>query len=116
VRVEYWEARPERHKEWLEKYSQKQREYCRKNKPYLRAYGLSRDQYDAMVLSQGGKCFICRELPTARGLFVDHCHKTKRLRKLLCHHCNVALGHLGDNPALAIRCAVYLIMYEKLNT
>lgn len=61
-------------------------------------YGISLDDYRAMLSSQGGRCAICRGTRTARGreLAVDHCHKTGRVRGILCVHCNVALGQARD--------------------
>jgi Recombination endonuclease VII len=59
-------------------------------------YGISLEEYDAMLERQGGVCAICKKAP-ARGkvLFVDHCHVTGRVRGLLCAKCNsvLAFGH-----------------------
>ena len=77
----------------------------------LRQYGLSPEGFQALLKSQGGKCAICRsENPSARhGKFcIDHCHKTGRIRGLLCHPCNVALGRLGDNPEAIKRVLDYV--------
>ncbi len=63
-----------------------------------RKYGLSPDAYDAMLVEQGGRCACCGEPfsgPTKdgkRSVCVDHCHKTGRVRGLLCSGCNVAIG------------------------
>ena len=68
-------------------------------------YGLSAEEYIAMVLAQDGACAICHEV---KPLCVDHNHETGNVRKLLCHHCNRALGLLQDNPYLLARAADYL--------
>ncbi len=61
------------------------------------AYGLTSERYEDMLLRQGGCCAVCKRPPSERKLSVDHCHATKRIRGLLCHSCNVALGLLKDN-------------------
>lgn len=64
----------------------------------MRAYGLTVEQYDTMVLVRGGTCDLCGQVPTgAYPLGVDHDHDTRAVRGLLCARCNGALGILGDN-------------------
>lgn len=58
-------------------------------KERLAKYGLTPDEYDAMVEEQDGRCAICGE---QRKLSVDHCHETGRVRGLLCVPCNGWLG------------------------
>lgn len=53
----------------------------------------------------GGVCMICE---AAKATSMDHCHITGRLRGLLCHNCNVGLGHFRDSPALLSRAIVYI--------
>lgn len=60
-----------------------------------KVYGLSPDQYDAMVLSQEGRCNICKEPQSL--LCVDHCHDSKVVRGLLCNYCNLMLGQSRDS-------------------
>ncbi len=79
-------------------------------------YGITADEYDRMFDEQGGKCAICgdSELPidprTGKkyDLAIDHCHKTRCVRKLLCHHCNMGLGGFKDNPELLHAAISYL--------
>ena len=56
-----------------------------------RLYGLDWNDFCTMVKSQRGKCLICSKKPKQR-LSVDHCHKTGRIRGLLCQPCNLRVG------------------------
>lgn len=63
----------------------------------LRAYGMVAADYDRMVKDQGGRCKLCGSDSTGRNdryrfWNIDHCHKTGRVRGLLCHFCNITLG------------------------
>lgn len=85
------------------------------NRHLLKNYGLTREQYDAMIVAQGGKCAICDEVPVPRTgqknfrIFdVDHCHATNRVRGLLCHRCNVMLGQARDRPEVLQAAILYL--------
>jgi predicted nucleic acid-binding Zn ribbon protein len=68
-----------------------------------RNYGLSYFQYISMHKEQQGLCKICnREGYTMTEhhklkLVVDHCHTTGKVRGLLCHDCNRALGLFKDD-------------------
>lgn len=66
-------------------------------------YGLTVEQYQAMIEAQNGVCAICREVPRHRSrtegrFLVDHCHTTGKVRGLLCHNCNVSIGLLKEDP------------------
>lgn len=54
-------------------------------------YGLTHAEFEAMLARQRGKCAACSEPFTATP-HVDHCHKTKKVRALLCRRCNLAVG------------------------
>lgn len=62
-------------------------------------YGITSEDYNDMLVLQGGVCAICKNPPTLRMLHlrVDHCHKTGRVRGLLCHGCNTGIGNLKDS-------------------
>lgn len=74
----------------------------------LRLYGLTPETFDAMLTEQNGRCAICRNEPDARGLVVDHCHATGRVRGLLCVPCNVGLGNFAENEAIMRSAIEYL--------
>lgn len=65
-----------------------------------RYYGITLEQYEEMFIAQKGVCLTCG-LPEQRAgreyLSVDHCHKTGKIRGLLCSLCNTALGCAKDN-------------------
>lgn len=68
-------------------------------------YGINKNQYDAMVLLQCGKCKIC-DLP--KKLVVDHDHATGEVRGLLCSKCNSGLGLFEENTFNLQRAIGYL--------
>ena len=65
----------------------------------LRSYGLPKGRYKKILALQKGCCAICKiNTPAPKKTFcVDHCHKTGKVRGLLCHRCNTMLGHAKDN-------------------
>lgn len=72
-------------------------------------YGLLPQQWDALYDQQLGRCAICLiTLAEVKKICVDHDHVTGRVRGLLCHGCNVAIGHLQDDPDLLRRAAEYV--------
>ena len=73
----------------------------------LHRYGIDREQYVAMLEAQQHRCPICLALLT-KDIHVDHCHETGRVRGLVHGGCNLALGHLKDDPARCRRAAAYL--------
>lgn len=75
-----------------------------------RTYGLTLEEYDALLDRQGGGCALCGALPEVqeRALHVDHDHETGAVRGVLCSECNVGLGRFSDSPALLERAAVYV--------
>ena len=74
-------------------------------------YGITPEQYDAMLAAQGGHCAVC---PVMRGsvhrerLYVDHDHETGKVRGLLCSVHNVILGLVKDDSGLLEALVAYL--------
>lgn len=74
-------------------------------------YGLTFEGYEEMLRKQNGVCKICLSPPPKqrkKRLSVDHCHKTGRVRGLLCDSCNRGLGLFKDNPDLMLNAISYL--------
>lgn len=63
-------------------------------------FGISEDDYNRMLKKQKNLCFICRKpesvvhMGKTPRLSVDHCHKTNKVRGLLCYACNHLIGFL----------------------
>jgi hypothetical protein len=57
-------------------------------------YKLSAEEYDEMMLKQVGSCAICKNDFGGVRPHIDHCHKTGKVRGLLCGSCNMALGYI----------------------
>lgn len=79
-----------------------------------RYYGLTGEQYGAMVAAQEGVCAICKKPETAvangniKPLSVDHNHETGAIRSLLCSSCNHMLGHARESRDTLIAAIRYL--------
>lgn len=89
----------------------------RKTKSYQlkRLYGLTLEDFDAMLESQGGVCGCCgNEFSTQhkRDMMVDHDHGTGRFRGIVCAKCNYILGRHGHDIAILHKAVAYL---ERLN-
>ena len=109
---------------WQKRNPERVRTYNRRGarKWHLKAvYGMTVEQYEEMWTAQGGRCanracsyeapmrpliFPRRRRPFAdpnrplivpRALVVDHCHRTGKVRGLICPRCNTALGLAGDD-------------------
>jgi hypothetical protein len=101
------------------KWREENAEYI-KDKRLRRLYGISLEQYNALHNAQGGTCAICGEsekrinkFGVSLDLCVDHCHKTGKVRGLLCCACNRAIGYFRDNPSLCHSGGYYLVKYRN---
>jgi len=80
----------------------------------LNKYGITIEEYDNLLTKQKGKCAVCQCKPKHKCkqqsyLCIDHCHKTGKVRGLLCQVCNKALGMLKDDPQLLKTALNYLL-------
>lgn len=118
-----YRADPNKYNEWHRRYRRAHRELYRESRrrswardpsrgrnQNLKKYGLTSAAFDELLASQGGLCAICRTSnPGGKGQFhVDHCHESGRVRGLLCHACNLALGQMKDDPSRLREAALYL--------
>lgn len=75
-----------------------------------RKFGITVQDYLELFNKQKGCCAICKkhQFKFKRKLAVDHDHKTGKIRKLLCEHCNRGLGAFYDKSRLLQKAIVYL--------
>lgn len=105
-----------------EQWRQEKRDFYRTDKGFLvsrswylrKQFGITLEQYDEMHKSQGGVCSICAKPEVemrgmkVKHLAVDHCHRTGKIRGLLCQRCNKMLGYSRDNPRVLLAAVEYL--------
>ena len=82
---------------------------------YLRRnYQIVLSDYEAMLMKQQHTCAICGGEGFVMAahhklkLVVDHCHASGKVRGLLCHNCNRALGLLKDSKDNIMRALAYV--------
>jgi DNA-directed RNA polymerase subunit RPC12/RpoP len=80
----------------------------------MKKYGIKQADYERMLEAQGGVCAICKKPPKKIHLNVDHDHKTKRIRGLLCPNCNRRLIGRFRNATLFRIAAEYLERLKAL--
>lgn len=88
----------------------------RKNWHLKRVFGITLDEYRGMLKKQNEVCAICLKKDTGKMLAVDHCHKTKVIRGLLCQKCNRAIGQLDDDIQRLNRAIGYLTGTRYIKT
>jgi hypothetical protein len=109
----------ERTKEWHKRNPHKLRGSQLKIKYWPKLTSLEAvAEYNKLLKRQSNVCAICKrpetglykkgELTRNKDLAVDHCHKTNKVRGLLCQKCNHAVGLLQNNPDICRMAANYL--------
>ncbi len=86
-----------------------------------RKYGLTLIQYNELLKSQNNVCAICGKgetsvdarVGTTKKLAVDHCHKSGKIRGLLCWRCNGTLGKIDDSLDYLKKIEAYLIKHKE---
>lgn len=81
----------------------------------LKRFGITVADYEMLLKKQMGRCAICRTKaplppysPAKKRFAVDHCHRTGRVRGILCGRCNSGVGQFRDSPNLMRAAARYL--------
>ena len=102
--------------EYRNKHKNQVKEYQKTHKDIrlsqrIKKYGLSANDYYKLLEKQNGECAICgTDIGDINGnrLYVDHNHKTGKVRGLLCSNCNFGIGSLKDSIELLKKAIIYL--------
>jgi len=83
----------------------------------VKRYGITLQRLEEMIVEQDNKCYLCgkdgsENLPYQK-LAIDHCHKTNKVRKLLCTNCNVLLGTLKDDVDFLQKLIDYINLFKN---
>lgn len=117
-------------KEWENKNKEKRREIKKRWRQNNRSlskkihrnsalkfkYGITQTEYEEILSHQGGVCACCSRFPdNKRNLGVDHDHSSGEIRGLLCDHCNVGIGRLGDCEEGVFAALAYLKRAKQMD-
>lgn len=101
----YYAANPEKRRAYAEKYRSEGRTRAAQIKS---RYGLTADQFESLLATQGDVCAVCVGGFVGRKMYVDHDHATGAVRGIVHMECNTLMGLSKDNPELLERAAAYL--------
>jgi len=103
-------------RQWRKEHPERLKQWRRDNKVNLKKaklkhrYGLPYEEWLMIWESQDGRCIICKKkFKTPSDACVDHNHKTKKIRGLLCRKCNFGISNFYDDPKLTARATEYLL-------
>ncbi len=108
ARRKWSEKNPNQRQEYYRKHPEKFKEMRFKMMMWRIGVKMTYQEFKKLLKKQGGKCAICRMFEKKRRMSVDHCHKTGKVRGLLCRTCNIGLGQFKDNPELLKKAIKYL--------
>ncbi len=81
---------------------------------YLQSrYGIDEKEYERLLVLQHRVCAVCGRAGKTRRLAVDHNHKTKKVRGLLCPKCNWGIGWFREDTRVLRAAADYLDKYNS---
>lgn len=75
-------------------------------------YGLSQIEVAKMLANQNFECEICK-VNIKTKYHIDHCHKTGKVRSLLCSRCNQAIGLLDEDQSKIQNAADYIKRFAR---
>ena len=76
-----------------------------RNRKFKSTYGVTLEEYQHLLAIQKGGCATCG---STERLSVDHCHKSGKVRGVLCGKCNSALGFARDCTTTLAQLICYL--------
>jgi hypothetical protein len=80
---------------------------CRKKAMVAGRVGISLIEYRKLLVAADGLCALCRQSFGARPN-IDHCHRTGKIRGVLCSRCNTGIALFLDSTELLNAAILYL--------
>ncbi len=77
-----------------------------------RTYGITMEELEALLVSQNHQCGICKCPVDCIVSNIDHCHKTGKVRGVLCLKCNSGIGLLQDSIEVVAAALHYLKSHQ----
>ena len=95
----------------------KNRKEYLKNYLRIRNFKITTIEYESILKSQNYKCAICgvHKNDYHKDFSIDHCHKSGKVRGLLCNNCNVGIGLLKDDITILKSSINYLLSKKQDN-
>ena len=89
---------------------------CRAKVERTHKYNITENEIEQLAAKQQHCCAICNKPETSlnnkrtivQNLAIDHCHKTGKVRGLLCSNCNIAIGKFKEDIDLLNSAIKYL--------
>lgn len=119
---QYHHRHRERRNRYIHQWSERNVEYrhlYHRERKLKQKYGMTIEQFDALLRKQNGRCAICG---VVLGPLVHHGsvhgntpvidHKGHIVRGILCSHCNVGIGMLKDDITILIEAILYLERFQ----
>lgn len=87
-------------------------------------FRVSKKDYSNLLEIQNNVCAICNKPETIinghknripKRLAIDHCHKTGKIRGLLCHKCNVSIGAMRESIKILQSAIEYLTKHNSID-
>lgn len=106
----------EKSKKWCDLHREKRTMQARRSHLKVK-FGIKHEDYLKILEKQNKKCAICLEPYYEKtdivgrkspSLYVDHDHKTGKIRGLLCNNCNQAVGYFKDKKELLEKAILYI--------
>ena len=101
----------------------KQDKEKRSSRDKSKLYGITQEDLKGKYADQNGRCKLCgvskplyaKRSSSETSLHVDHCHKTNKVRDLICSRCNLMVGLLETRFEDIIECIKYISRHKRNN-
>lgn len=98
----------EEHKDYFKELRKRKTPEQKRAEKLKHRYGMTVEQYDALLIKQNGVCYLCKRTNRGKRLYVDHNHHTNKIRGLLCNLCNFFMERVDADSTIIKRLEQYI--------